>query len=131
MKIVHVVYSLEMGGAELIVGQLCRIQRAQGHQPSVLAYSKLGVIGEALVAEGFDVHVPGPAHPLRTMLRYFKIFRARKPDVVHCHNVAPTIQASIAARLAGVPSVISTRHRLELHPYDRASERKYNLACWA
>jgi glycosyltransferase involved in cell wall biosynthesis len=131
MKIVHVVYSLEMGGAEVIVAQLCRIQRAQGHQPSVIAYSKLGVIGEALVAEGFSVHVPGAAHPFRTMLRYFKLFRRLRPDVVHCHNVAPTIQASLAARLAGVPAVISTRHRLELHPYNRSSERKYNLACRA
>jgi len=130
MKIVHAVYSLEMGGAEVLVGQLCRSQRAAGHDVSVLAYSKLGVIGEALRAEGFDIQILGEAHPLVTMRRYFQRFRKSKPDVVHCHNVAPTIQAAAAARLAGVRRVITTRHRLELHPYDAAQELKYNLAGW-
>ncbi len=130
MKIVHAVYSLEMGGAEVLVGQLCRSQRALGHQVSILAYSKLGVIGEALQSEGFDIQVLGEAHPLVTMRRYFQRFRKLRPDVVHCHNVAPTIQAAASARLAGVRRVITTRHRLELHPYDAAQELKYNLACW-
>jgi len=64
------------------------------------------------------------------MRRYFQRLRKAKPDVVHCHNVAPTIQAAAAARLAGVRRVITTRHRLELHPYDAAQELKYNLAGW-
>jgi len=130
MKIVHAVYSLEMGGAEVLVGQLCRSQRAAGHDVTVLAYSKLGIIGEALRDEGFDIQVLGEAHPLVTMQRYFRRFLRLKPDVVHCHNVAPTIQAAAAARLAGVRRVITTRHRLELHPYDAGQELKYNLAGW-
>jgi glycosyltransferase involved in cell wall biosynthesis len=130
MKIVHAVYSLEMGGAEVLVGQLCRIQRAQGHEPSVVAYSKLGVIGETLRAEGFSITVLGEAHPLITMKRYFAMFTASPPDVVHCHNVAPTIHAAFSARLAGVARVISTRHRFELFPYDRANEAKYNVMGW-
>jgi glycosyltransferase involved in cell wall biosynthesis len=130
MKIIHAVYSLEMGGAEVLVGQLCRIQRAQGHDVSVLAYAKLGVLGEALRDEGFPIHVPGEAHPLVTMARYFRIFRERKPDVVHCHNVAPTTHAAIPAFLAGVPSIISTRHRLELFPYNWKEEAQFNLMGW-
>ena len=130
MKIIHAVYSLEMGGAEVLVAQLCRSQRAAGHDVSILAYSRLGVIGEGLKAEGFDIHIPGEAHPLKTMWRYFKLFRQRRPDVVHCHNVAPTIHAALSARLAGVRSVLSTRHRLELFPYDRKSELQYNVMCY-
>jgi glycosyltransferase involved in cell wall biosynthesis len=127
MKIVHAVYSLEMGGAEVLVGQLCRLQRANGHQVSVCAYSNLGAVGEALRADGFDVQVLGEAHPAATMRRYFKIFRAMKPDVVHCHNPAPTLQAAMSARLAGVRSVISTRHSLVAPPYEVAAEIKYNV----
>ena len=130
MKIVHAVYSLEMGGAEVLVGQLCRIQRAQGHEVSILAYSKLGVLGEALRDEGFDIHVPGEAHPLVTMARYFNIFRKRRPDVVHCHNVAPTTHGAIPAFLAGVPAVLSTRHRLELFPYNWKEEFQFNFMGW-
>ena len=127
MKIVHVVYSLEVGGAEVLVAQLCRIQRRNGHQVSVCAYSKLGTIGEALTEEGFDIYVPGEAHPAITMLRYYRHFRKIRPDVVHCHNPAPTLQAALSARLAGARSVISTRHSLVAPPYDKASELKYNV----
>ena len=130
MKIVHLVYSLEMGGAEVLVAQLCRIQRAQGHEVSVWVYSQLGVLGEGLAAEGFDIQVAGIAHPLKTMWRYFLRMVRMQPDVVHCHNVAPTTHGAIPARMAGVRRVISTRHRLELFPYDRASEMQYNFMGW-
>ena len=126
MKIVHAVYSLEMGGAEVLVSQLCHIQRAAGHEVSVCAYSKLGAIGERLRGEGFDVRVMGVRPPVKAMQWYYKLFRESKPDVVHCHNVAPTIQASLSARLAGVRRVITTRHRLPL-PYETSNEAKYSL----
>jgi glycosyltransferase involved in cell wall biosynthesis len=127
MKIVHVVYSLDMGGAEVLVAQLCRMQRAHGHQVSICAYSRLGSVGEMLREEGIEIYVPGEAHPAATMLRYFKHFRALRPDVVHCHNVAPTIQAALAARLAGAKRVLSTRHSLVAPPYNVAEEVKYGV----
>ena len=127
MKIIHVVYSLEIGGAEVLVGQLCRLQRANGHQVSVFAYSNLGSVGEALRADGIDVYVPGEARPWVTMGRYFQRFRKLRPDVVHCHNPAPTTQAAIPARLAGVRRVITTRHRLDPLPYDVPLELKYSF----
>jgi glycosyltransferase involved in cell wall biosynthesis len=39
-----------------------------------------------------------------------QLFRAGKFDVIHTHNTYPHIYASLAARLAGVPVVINTRH---------------------
>lgn len=136
------VYSLDMGGAEVVVGQLCRAQRAQGHQVAVFSYSKLGVVGEALIQDGFDVYVPGPAHPVATMRSYLRRLRTLRPDVVHCHNVAPTLQGVIPARLAGVRCVITTLHSASvvrtsslLTPQQAARQRaalqkeelKYNL----
>ena len=127
MKIVHVVYSLEMGGAEVLVAQLCRLQRANGHTVSVCAYSTLGALGENLRSEGFCIEVLGEASPARTMARYLQTFRRMRPDVVHCHNPAPTLQAAAGARLAGASCVVSTRHSLVAPPYDTISEVKYNL----
>ena len=133
MKIVHVVYSLEMGGAEVMVAQLARLQRANGHDVSICAYSSLGPIGEQLAAEGFSIYVPGEAHPFRTNLRYLRHFRRLRPDVVHCHNPAPALQAALPARLAGARCVLTTRHSLVAPPYDRNAELKFNviarLAC--
>ena len=130
MKIVHAVYSMEMGGAETLVAQLCRIQRERGHDVSVCAYSQLGVLGERLREEGIAVHVLGEAAPHKTMLRYWRLFRELRPDVVHMHNPAPTLQAAPGARLAGVRCVISTRHSLVSPPYDRAEELKFSAWSW-
>ncbi len=127
MKIIHCVYSLDMGGAEMVVAQLCREQRAQGHNVAVFSYARLGSLGETLRGEGFHIHVSGPAHPLVTIWRYALLFRQRRPDVVHCHNPGPTIHAALGARLAGARSIVSTRHSLVEKPYDMATERKFNL----
>ena len=55
MKIAHVVDSMEVGGAETLVMQMCRLQREQGHDPCVYAIAKLGALGEQLQKEGFVV----------------------------------------------------------------------------
>jgi glycosyltransferase involved in cell wall biosynthesis len=127
MKIVHAVYSMELGGAEMLVAQLGRMQRAAGHDVSVCAYSKLGPLGEVLRDEGLHVHLLGEAHPAKTMWRYLHLFRAMRPDVVHCHNPAPTLQAAMGARLAGTKCVVATRHSLVSPPYDRAAEAKFSV----
>ena len=127
MKIVHAVYSMEVGGAEMVVAQLCRTQRAQGHHVSVCAYSTLGALGETLQSEGFEVYVLGTAHPAKTMLRYLRYFRRVRPDVVHCHNPAPTLQAALPAKLTGAACVLATRHSLVAPPYDVPGELKFNL----
>jgi glycosyltransferase involved in cell wall biosynthesis len=126
MKIVHVIYSLKMGGAEVLVGQLSRMQRANGHDVSIVSYAEIGAVGDALRAEGFDVVLLGAAHPVVSMWRCFRLFRKMKPDVVHCHNVAATTQAAMSARVAGVRRVITTRHRVPL-PYKFAEEIKYSV----
>lgn len=128
MRILHALYSMEMGGAEVIVAQLARLHRQQGHDVRIACYARLGVLGEALRDEGFDIRVLGEAHPLATMARYYRLIRELEPDVVHCHNVAPTIQAASPARLAGVRCVLTTRHGFTFEPYPRASEAKYNAA---
>lgn len=127
MKIIHVVYSLEMGGAEILVAQLCRLQREHGHDVSVIAYSNLGALGEQLLTEKIPVLVLGEAPFLKTFSRFVGAFRRFRPDVVHCHNPAPTLQAAIPARLAGARSVLSTRHSLVAPPYEKGEEMAFNV----
>ncbi len=128
MKIAHVVDSMEVGGAETLVSQMCRLQRKQGNDPSVFAIAALGPLGEKLRAEGFTV-VPNVGRHLSDSARsFFGIFKTLQPDVVHLHNQTPTIYASIAARITGAPSVISTRHNLAGPPHKVVAELKYAVA---
>jgi hypothetical protein len=48
MKIAHVVDSMEIGGAETLVLQMCHLQRELGHDPSVYTVLTLGPLGEQM-----------------------------------------------------------------------------------
>lgn len=111
----------------MLVAQLSRLQRKKGHDVTVCAYSTLGILGERLLEEGINIHVMGEAHPAKTVLRYLRLFRVMRPDVVHCHNPAPTLQAALGARLSGAACVLATRHSLVSPPYDTAAEIKFNI----
>ncbi|MDR3578185.1 MAG: glycosyltransferase, partial [Anaerolineaceae bacterium] len=128
MRIAHVVDSMEMGGAEMLVSQICRLQREQGHDPHIYAVSALGALGERLRQEGFDVESSVGRHMQDSMWNFFNIFKKLQPDVVHLHNPTPTIYAAMAARMAGVKSIISTRHSLVASPRKMAMELKYAFA---
>jgi L-malate glycosyltransferase len=128
MKIAHVVDSMEVGGAETLVSQMCRMQRDLGHEPCVYAVAALGALGERMRTEGFVVQSDVGRHLPDAALRFFRIFRASRPAVVHLHNPTPTIYAATSARIAGVPSIVSTRHSLVAPPRNRVMELKYAVA---
>ena len=128
MRIAHVVDCMEVGGAETLVSQMCRLQREQGHDPSVYAVGALGPLGERMLAEGFAVQANLGRHLSDSVRTFFRIFKESRPDVVHLHNPTPTVYAGIAARMAGVPSIVSTRHSLVAPPRRLVVELKYAFA---
>jgi glycosyltransferase involved in cell wall biosynthesis len=128
MKIAHVVDSMEVGGAEMLVLQMCRLQREQGHDPCVYAIANLGPLGERMRAEGFAVQANVGRHLSDSMRNFSRIFKSAAPDVVHLHNPTPTIYAAMPARAAGVPSIVSTRHSLVAPPHKVVAELKYAIA---
>ena len=128
MKIAHVVDSMEVGGAETLVSQMCRLQREQGHDPCIYAVAALGALGERMREEGFAVE-PNVGRGLIDATRsFFKIFKESRAGVVHLHNPTPAIYAAMAARITGVPSVVSTRHSLVAPPRNVIAESKYAIA---
>jgi len=119
---------MEIGGAETLVSQMCRLQREQGHDPCVYAVLTLGPLGEQMRSEGFAVQANVGRHFSDSARNFFRIFKESKPDIVHLHNPTPTVYAAMAARMAGVPSIISTRHSLVAPPRRFITELKYALA---
>jgi L-malate glycosyltransferase len=128
LNIAHVGDSMEMGGAEKLTATLCRLQRDRGHTASVHCLYGLGVLGEELQAEGFDVILHHPSSFLHLVRSLYRSFRRSRPDVVHCHNATAAIMAALPARLAGVKTVIATRHGLVKPPYQIRRELKFALA---
>jgi glycosyltransferase involved in cell wall biosynthesis len=128
MKIAHVVDSMEIGGAETLVLQMCHLQRELGHDPSVYTVLTLGPLGEQMRKEGFAVQPHIGRHLSDSMRNFYRIFNNSRPDVVHLHNPTPTVYAALAARMAGVPSIVSTRHSLVGPPRRPVVEVKYAIA---
>jgi len=128
MKIAHVVDSMEVGGAETLVAQMCRLQREQGHDPSVYAIGPLGPLGEQMCTDGFVVRPHVGRRLMDSTRNFYRLFKELQPDVVHLHNPTPTIYAGAAARKAGVPSIVSTRHSLVAPPRKLMVETKYAIA---
>jgi glycosyltransferase involved in cell wall biosynthesis len=128
LRIAHVGDSMEMGGAEKLTATLCRLQRDRGHTPSVHCLFRLGVLGEELRAEGFEVTLHPRCSFFLLMRSLYRAFRHSVPDVVHCHNATAAIFAALPARLAGVKTVIVTRHGLVKPPYQLRRELKFAIA---
>jgi glycosyltransferase involved in cell wall biosynthesis len=128
MKIVHVVDSMEVGGAETLVSQMCHLQREQGDEVEVYAIAALGELGERMRAEEFTVVANVGRHLADSTRNLYHLFRKSCPHVVHIHNPTPTIYAAPAARLAGAASIVSTRHSLVAPPHNRVAEFKYSIA---
>jgi len=128
MKIAHVVDSMEVGGVETLVSQMCRLQREQGHNPAVYVVGALGALGEKLRGDGFVVQPDMARNLVDATRNFFRVFKESRPDVVHLHNPTPTVYAAFAARMAGVASVVSTRHSLVAPPHRLAVELRYAVA---
>lgn len=128
MKIAHVVDSMDVGGAEVLVSQMCRSQRAHGDEPIIYCIATLGALGEQLRKEGFSVHIHMGRNLLDGFRKLNRAFRESRPDVVHMHNPTPTIYGALAARMAGVRCVLTTRHSLVGKPRSLTVEVKYAAA---
>jgi glycosyltransferase involved in cell wall biosynthesis len=128
MKIIHLADSMEMGGAEKLISLLCRQQRQQGHDPSVHCLYRVGVLGEKLLADGFEVTLHHPTTIMRRALGVYSEFKRARPEVVHCHNATAAIIGALPARLAGAKSIVVTRHGLVPPPYALRRELKFAVA---
>jgi glycosyltransferase involved in cell wall biosynthesis len=67
-----------------------------------------------LVQYGFNIYhlkldrsSSGPISAIKTLLSIWKLFKSIKPDVVHLVTIKPVLFGGIAARMAGVPSVVA------------------------
>jgi glycosyltransferase involved in cell wall biosynthesis len=113
LSIVHVVVSLQTGGAERMVVDLARTQAARGHRVAVfsLTPSPQSILLAPLAEAGVAVQeVPrGSGVDLSLLPRLARALLARRPDVVHTHNEPPLIYAAPAGRLVRA-RVIHTCH---------------------
>jgi glycosyltransferase involved in cell wall biosynthesis len=111
MKVLHVITGLDAGGAEL---QLAMLLRHTRHQADVVTLYNPGPVAEQILAAGTSVRDLGMTSntQLSALLRLRRMIRAGRYDVVHTHLYRTQVYARPAARLAGVPVVLTTEHSI-------------------
>lgn len=110
-RVVHVITTLTTGGAERQLELL--VERSSAQSRTLCLYEG-GPVADAMRRRGHHVDVLGMAgwrKPL-AIARLARELRRLRPDVVHVHLLAAQLWGIPAARLAGVPVVVSSEHSL-------------------
>ena len=114
LTVVHVLRAIQTGGLETLVLEMClKMQRLQGVDVHLCALQP----GDEL--EHWDRYLGIPRTliaaserngPLASISSLARLFRRKRPDVVHLHNFLSHLRGGVAARLVGVPAVVTTKH---------------------
>jgi glycosyltransferase involved in cell wall biosynthesis len=120
MKVLHVpfcYYPDAVGGTEVYVASLARVQQARGYEVSIAAP---GAESQTYSHEGFDIHrfgisenvglrmIYGEGDPLAAA-NFLKVIERTRPDVLHLHALTSGISVLVAdeARRKGIPIVFT------------------------
>jgi len=111
VRVMQIIDSMNFGGAEVLLRDLIRGLIARGYRVSA-RYNTPGPLAEDIRNMG----VPVKRLLRRGRIDPFLLWQMRQeiycehPDVVHTHLFKSDIHGRLAARLAGVPVVVSTVH---------------------
>jgi glycosyltransferase involved in cell wall biosynthesis len=130
LRVLHVITRLIVGGAQENTLLTAIGQGRLGMEVTLLAGPDPGPEGDLHLAArkgGVTLHIlprlVRPIRPLNDVVALLQIYRFIKRggyDVVHTHSSKAGILGRIAARLAGVETIVHTLHGLAFHPYQAA-----------
>lgn len=111
-KVLHVIWALDLGGAERQVIEIVRGLDRRRFDPLVACLVRKGRWGEALEREGIRVLdlAKRPGLDPRLLGRLVRLMREEKVSVVHTHAFTAATWGRLAAALAGIPVVVAHEH---------------------
>jgi glycosyltransferase involved in cell wall biosynthesis len=109
-RVCHVSLTLKTGGLERILADLARHHHPDAVTPSFVALREVGRFADEIRRTGCVVHRIQATRRWGQVCELATWLRRERIDVVHTHNTYPHLYATLAARWAGVPVVVQTRH---------------------
>ncbi len=112
LRIVHSEAATNFGGQEGRIFKEMTAMRARGHHMEAICQPQ-GLLAGRLAEAGFKVHalrMDGPANYLKGVVAVRRILKEGRFDVLNTHSRRDTVIAALAARLAGTPLIVRTRH---------------------
>lgn len=124
INILYVITKLELGGAQKQLLSIIRNLDKEKFNPYLITANQGLLVEEASRINGLSLIRCGflerPICPLKDILAFFFIYgfiRKNGVDIVHTHSSKAGILGRLAARVAGVRSVIHTVHGWSFHNY--------------
>lgn len=112
LSVCHISLGLATGGLERLLVDFARFHDRTGHRLVFVALYDEGRPAQEIRSAGCDVialRSKGKSR-WRRVRDLMRIFREYEIQVVHTHNAFAHVYGTVAARWAGVPLVINTRH---------------------
>ena len=123
MRVLHVIRATSLGGAESHVLELLDSMRARGLDAQLALLTRrdrpLHEYHARLRERNIPVHAftqHGHINP-QLLLWLYRLMRRLRPQIVHTHLLDADLYGALAARLAGVPALVSTRHGMNAFRY--------------
>lgn len=114
-----IITGLSTGGAEVMLSKLLKKIDRRRFKPAVISLTTTGQIGPQIEALGIPVHALGMTAGklnLYGFLRLVRLLYQLKPDVVHTWMYHADLLGGLAARLAGIKTVIWGLRQSNLSP---------------
>lgn len=120
----HVILSMQVGGAERLVYDMVRYPAFAENKPIVCCLDTIGELGEKLLQDGYKVWCKGrnPGLDLTVIGWLREIIKREHVDVVHAHQYSPLFYAVPAALLSGRKKLVYTEHG-RFHPEQKSWKR--------
>lgn len=110
LRVTHVITSLQVGGAQVM---LSRLLAGQAGPAEVISLTDAGPLAEVLAAQGVRVRALGMRRGVPSPMSALRLagwLRADRPDLVQTWMYHADLIGGVAARLAGVPVVWGLHH---------------------
>lgn len=112
IKIIHIIPTLDIGGAERLIVDILKDLDKDLFDVEVVCLKRFGFWGLDLKRHKLKMTL------LKQRFRFsagsfftlVRLFKKRKPDIVHTHLFGADFYGILAARLSGVKTIISTEH---------------------
>ena len=115
IRVMYIIWSLEVGGAERVVTSLAKGLDRTRFAPRVVCLNQPGALAAELAEAGIPVEAlhKRPGLDLVALWRLVRLMRRERPGVVHTHLWGGNCWGRVAARLARVPVIVATEHSVD------------------
>ncbi|NIQ13980.1 MAG: glycosyltransferase, partial [Candidatus Dadabacteria bacterium] len=126
IKVIHVIYSLGMGGAERVIVNYAKFLDREKYELIVCALTDGGPYEEDLKVAGVRYFILKKkiGFDILIVFKLIRLFKREKIKIAHFHDMSSTLWGTIPAVLSGVKIIIRTVHPIKTDDTDMISKLK-------